>query len=96
MKNYIPYTVIALIILVGSIFYITFAKKGTIPTNNKPVDHSAMGHETGTSPIAQSHRSYDVQMTSDTNTIKPGVATKITFKIVNDKKEVVKRLRRSA
>ena len=88
MKKYLPYIALGIVLIVGGIYYMASAKKGSAPENSNAVDHAAMGH--GTSPADQSHRGYDVQVTSDTSNVKPNQPTKITYKIVNDKKEVVK------
>lgn len=42
------------------------------------------------SPVVQSHRSYSMQLTSDSENIQPGKVAKISYKIVNDKNEVLK------
>jgi hypothetical protein len=90
MKKYIPYIALGLILIAGGIYYAVSAKKGNNPENINTVDHAAMGHDSSGQPVAKSHRGYDVQVTSDTSNIRPGQATKINYKIVNDKKEVVK------
>ncbi len=84
MKKYIPYIALVLIILVGGIYYAS-TNKSSAPQNTNNVDQ-----DTSDQPVAQSHRGYDVQVTSDTSNIKPGQATKVTYKIVNDRKEVLK------
>lgn len=83
MKKYLPYIALAVIVVAGGIYYAVSAKKGAAPQNTSTEDLANQ-------PVTQSHRSYDVQVTSDTSNIKPGQATKITYKIVNDKKEIVK------
>ena len=85
MKKYIPYIIVATVVIIGVGAYY-------VRSNNNQVSDANMSMVEGsnTSPVAQSHRSYDVQVTSGTDNIQPGQAIKVTFKIVNDKKEVVK------
>lgn len=91
MKKYLPYIIAAAIILIAAgAYYANSSKKAknsnvSVEGDMASMDHGAMGD----TPI-QSHRSYTVQITSDTSNIKPGQATKITYKIVNEKKEVLK------
>lgn len=86
MKKYIPYIALAVIVIAGGIYFALSAKKGNSPANNEMVDHAAMGH--GNS--VQSHRSYNLQLTSNTDNIQPGQPTKISYKITNDRGEVLK------
>ncbi len=90
MKKYVPYIALTIVLVAGGIFYAVSAQKENTPNITDKGGHSGMGHDSSGQPIAQSHRSYDVQVTSDTSKIKPGQATKITYKIINDKKEVLK------
>lgn len=78
MKKYTPYIALLLVLLIGGVYYAVSTNKSNAPENSSE------------QPIAQSHRGYDVQVTSDTKYIKPGQATKVTYKILNDKKEVLK------
>lgn len=90
MEKYIPYIAVVVLLLIGGIYYVTSTNNKT-QTNTQNMDPSTMGDNTSPDqPIAQSHRSYDIQVTSDISSLKPGQAAKITYKIINDKKEVVK------
>lgn len=91
MKKYLPHIVLSVIVVAGGIYYAVSANKGNAPTNNTAQDAGVtMDHGVSEQPVAQSHRSYDVQLTSNTGNIKPGQPTVITYKIVNNKKEVLK------
>jgi hypothetical protein len=74
----------------GAYFGITTIKKDRSQTSPDMMSGGAMDHDMASMSIAQSHRGYDVEVTSDTTNIRPGQATKISYKIVNDKKEVLK------
>lgn len=84
MKKYIPYIALVILLLIGGIYYASTNKSSTPEITN------ALNQENSDQPVAQSHRGYNVQVTSDTSNIKPGQATKVTYKIVNDRKEVLK------
>lgn len=84
MKKYIPYIALVILLLIGGIYYASTNK------SSAPEITNALNQENSDQPVAQSHRGYNVQVTSDTSNIKPGQATKVTYKIVNDRKEVLK------
>ncbi len=81
MKKYFAYIILAVILVIGGIYY-------TASDRNKNIN-TPENKDSG-QPVAQSHRSYDVQVTSDIANIRPGQLTTIGYKIVNDKNEVVK------
>jgi hypothetical protein len=89
MKKYLQYIILGTIILIGGVYYAVSAQKGNNTQNTNTVDLAAMGHDTNT-PVAQSHRGYNLQLTSATESIKAGQSTKISYKITNDKGEVLK------
>ncbi len=99
MKKYLPYIVIVLV-LVGGLWalgsYVVSSSKNKVAneTQNNNQNTTAdphAGHNMGSSqPVAQSHRSYNIQLTSNPNGIKPGQSTKVSYKITNDLGEVVK------
>lgn len=84
MKKYIPYIALVILLLIGGIYYASTNKSSTPEITN------VLNQENSDQPVAQNHRGYNVQVTSDTSNIKPGQATKVTYKIVNDRKEVLK------
>ncbi len=88
MKKYIVYILLGIVLIAGVIYYSTYAKRSNAPAETD--NNSAMNHDNSNQPIAQSHRSYTLQVTSSTNNVQPGQPTKFTYKIVNDKNEVVK------
>ncbi len=90
MKKYIPYVIALAVIVLGAGAY--YLRSNSKNSNSSVDSMTGMNHDMPSmgDPVAQSHRSYDVKVTSDTSSIKPGQATKITYKIINDKKEVVK------
>ncbi len=88
MKKYLPLVALAVALVAGGAYYAIATNKNNQQTNPDTVDHEAMGH--GNTPAAQSHRGYGLELTSQTQNIKPGQATKVSYKITNDKGEVVK------
>lgn len=84
MKQYIPYLLIVIVLIVGGIYYLSNSKKST------PESTGHMMEDTSGKPIAQSHRSYELEVTSTNNTVKPQQSTTITYKIKNDKGEILK------
>ncbi len=83
MKKYLPYIIAAVVVVIAvGVYYASSSKKTSNP-------NISMEGNMSDTPI-QSHRSYDVQITSDTSNIKPGQVTKITYQIVNERKEVLK------
>lgn len=89
MKKYIPLIALGVILIAGGIYYAVSAQKDNSTENNNMVDHAAMGHDTS-APVDQSHRGYNLQLTSSADNIKPGQPTKISYKVTNDKGEVLK------
>jgi hypothetical protein len=83
MKKYIIILVCIPVALGG---YFAYAKSKSNQKVSDSVDHAAMSHESAD----QSHRGYDVQLTSSVEDIRPGQPTKLAYKIVNDKGEVLK------
>ena len=81
--------IVALIVIValigGAYFYLNSQSR------NKTPEHGG-GHPTQTSnqPVVQSHRSYQIEVTSDTSNIRPNQPTAFTYKIKNDKGEILK------
>lgn len=87
MKKYLPYIIaVAIMVLAAGAYYANSSKRAN--NSNVSIEGSVDHGSINNTPI-QSHRSYDVQITSDASNIKPGQATKITYKIVNEKKEVL-------
>ncbi|GDX61992.1 hypothetical protein LBMAG33_3020 [Candidatus Levyibacteriota bacterium] len=80
MNKNIVVAVIALVLVgVGIYFY----------TNSKNMSNEH-GEDTTGQPAAQSHRGYDIEVTSNTQNIQPQKSTTITYKIKNDKDEILK------
>ncbi len=91
MKKYLPYIIVAaIIVLAAGAYYASSSKKKDNSNVSMEGNMAGMDHDSMNNTPIQSHRSYDVQITSDTGKIKTGQATKITFKIVNERKEVLK------
>ncbi|MCX6782785.1 MAG: hypothetical protein NTZ20_02160 [Candidatus Levybacteria bacterium] len=79
MNKNIVVAVIALVLVgVGIYFY----------TNSKNMSNEH-GEDTTGQPVAQSHRGYDIEVTSNTQNIQPQKSTTITYKIKNDKDEML-------
>lgn len=74
----------------GAYYTITTIKNDKSQNSMDMMNSGSMGHDMASMSTDQSHRGYDVQVTSDTRNIRPGQTTKISYKIVNDKKEVLK------
>ena len=75
------YILIAIIVVLGVSGYF-------FVNSQKRVEHSA--EDMGGKPIAQSHRDYEIEVTSNTSDIQPDKETTIKYKIKNDKGEIVK------
>lgn len=76
MNNKVLVAIIAVLILgAGGYFFINF-QRGIEDTNGNPV--------------AQSHRIYEVEVTSSTDSIRPQQLTNFSYKIKNDKGELLK------
>ena len=76
MNKYIIASIIAVIVLAGGIFFYSSQK---------------VGNSTGQGqPVAQSHRSYNIEVTSNTDGIQPNQPIKFSYKIKNDKGEILK------
>ena len=80
---------ITLIVLVGGIFLYFSSQKG----KNEPQQTGEHGATTsgGHQPVTQGQRSYEPEITSDTTNIKPNQPTKFSYKIKNDKGEILKK-----
>ena len=85
MNKNIIVAIIALV-LVGAGFYFYTNSKNM--SNQHGQGH---GEVTNGQPAAQSHRGYDIEVTSNTKNIQPQKPTTITYKIKNDKNEVLKK-----
>jgi hypothetical protein len=79
----LPAIVVTILIIIGIIF---FLPKGVQTNTSGEHTMEGMNHN----PVAQSHRGYDVEVTSDTSNVLPGKSTTITYQIKNDKGEIVK------
>lgn len=78
------------LLIIGGIYALTVSRnKGdkTSQTNDsmmQGMDHGSMA------PTDQSHRGYNLKLTSSPDNIQPGQSTKVSYKVVNDKGEVLK------
>ncbi len=86
MNKYIIFLIIiAIVLAVGALFYIS--QKSTNTTGQSG------GHnmeDTSNQPVAQSHRSYSMDITRETPNKIPGQPVSLTYIIKNDKGEVLK------
>ncbi len=82
MKRYLIVIAIAIIVLGGGLYFFL----NRTDTSKHGGGHTA---ETGDNPVIQSHRSYQIEVISDT-TIKLNEPTTFTYKIKNDKGEMLK------
>ncbi len=75
------------IFVVGiSTYYVITPRKNVSSSTRQGNNQEEMNNK----PIAQSHRSYELEVTSNLTNIKPQQKTRITYKIKNDKGEVLK------
>ena len=86
MNKYIIVTIVAVIALAGG---------ALLYNSKKPTDTTGQegGHgmeETSNKPVAQSHRSYSMDITRETPNKVPGQPVSFTYTIKNDKEEVLK------
>lgn len=80
MNNKILVAIIAILILgVGGYFFIN-SQRGS----------NTSGEHTSGKPVAQSHRSYELEITSKPSSIDPKKPATIRYKIKNDKGEILK------
>lgn len=88
MWKYLPLIIIALVVLVGAGAYImsTPKKSPTTHVDKRMIEEDSSIQQ----PVAQSHRGYTLQVVSGISNLKPGQETEITYKIINDKGEVLK------
>lgn len=86
MNKFIIATVIGVILLVGVVIYYNSEKNAS--NSGQMGGHSMEGMNS--KPVAQSHRSYDLEVTSNTEGIKPKQPVNFSFKVKNDKGEILK------
>ena len=85
MNRFIIVAIIAVALSGGALYTYNYSK------NNTAVDHTGAEHETeNTQPVDQSHRSYQLEVISDTLNIKPNQPTTITYRVKNDKGAILK------
>lgn len=85
MNKFIIVAIIAVTLIGGTVYAYNYSKTYTA------VDHTAGQHmEENTQPADQSHRSYQLEVTSDIKNIKPNQPTAITYRIKNDKGDILK------
>lgn len=85
MNRFIIATVIGIALFAGAILAFNFNKGSD--TSDK-MEHNT--EDTNTKPIAQSHRSYELEVTSNIDKIQPNQPTTFKFKVKNDKRELLK------
>jgi hypothetical protein len=87
MNKYIIVAIIAVALLGGAIYAYNYSKNF-----NSTTDPASAGHnmEENTQAIDQSHRSYQLEVTSDIANIQPNQPTTITYRIKNDKGDILK------
>jgi len=79
MKKYIPLIALAVLLFAGGIYYAVSAQKDN---DQNTIKQPASAD--------QSNRSYNLQLTSATDNIRPGQSTKISYKITNNRDEILK------
>lgn len=94
MKKNIPYVIIGAVIILGIGGYYSYQSRQKALNNDKNINTSAMqgmnhGSMAGMTSSANS-MGYKLQLTSSSDKIKPNQPIKVSYKIVNDKGEVLK------
>lgn len=84
MEHAKKYIVVAFLVAIIIVLIVAFRTQ----SNNHTVGD--MTHEKDNIPVAQSHRSYEMQITSGDKKIKPAELHRVTYKIKNDKDEILK------
>ncbi len=87
MNKYIIVAIIAVLLLGGGVFAYNTTKSNN-PTSNQGAGHNM--EDMSNQPIAQSHRSYSMDITKETLNKVPGQLTSLTYTIKNDKGEILK------
>ena len=82
MKKYLPYSALLILLVVGLVVYAVNSSSRT------KVDENI--HDEPNEQVVQSHRSYNMELISSDQGMQPGKQVKISYKIVNDEKEIVK------
>ncbi len=86
MNKYLLTTLIVIVVVGGGVYFVYNSQKG------KGTSHT-QGHmmeDTSGKPVTQSHRSYELEITSSINNIKPNQPTKVTYTVKNDKGKILK------
>jgi len=88
MNRSVIVTFIAIVVLGGGIYLYYNSQKGTNESQQvgKHGGTATGGHQ----PAAQGQRSYEPEVTSNTTNIKPNQSIKFSYKIKNDKGEILK------
>ena len=84
MKRHIPILFVVILILVGVIYILIYQKSAF----QQGKEHT-MG-DMNSNSATQSHRSYEIEVISDTASVQPKQKTTISYIIKNDKGEVLK------
>lgn len=86
MNRYIVVFIILIVVLVGGFYFYSNSQKGKSELQQAE-DHGTSG---GHQPVTQGQRSYEPEITSDTRNIEPNQPIKFSYKIKNDKGEILK------
>ncbi len=87
MSRYIIVAAVTLVLLGIGFYLYSNSQTGTNePQQNGEHGSAAGGHQ----QVVQSHRSYEIEATSDTKNVRPNQPTKFSYKIKNDKGEILK------
>ena len=77
---------VVLLLVIGGAYVLSTYQNGNSMTQGK----GHMMENTNGKPIAQSHRSYELDITSKNNTVKPQQPTTMAYRIKNEKNEILK------
>lgn len=84
MSNKILIAIIVVVIVGVGEFYLLSSR------NNSSTGQGHMMEDTSGKPVAQSHRSYEIEITSQPTSIEPKKPATFQYKIKNDKGEILK------
>ncbi len=90
MNRYIIVAAVALVLLGIGFYLYSNPQTGTNEPQQTAGGHDATTTAGGHQQVVQSHRSYEIEVTSDTTKVKPNQPTKFSYKIKNDKGEILK------
>lgn len=87
MNRYILIALIVIVLFGGGFYLYTQSQQNTAQHNSSKAEHPT---ETNGKPVAQSQRSYELEVTSSIDNIKPNQPITFSYNVKNDKGEILK------